>query len=108
MDLGPPGPFDASKNNVARAWQLTDSGKADGVLKTEGADVNPRGDRPSGTDQPALAQARLYEGAPAIFAYTLVDGRLTRDLLAEKLAMLQPKHDAVHLTARFQAGTAGK
>ncbi|HTF16036.1 MAG TPA: hypothetical protein VK643_15325, partial [Burkholderiales bacterium] len=33
---------------------------------------------------------------------------LTKDLLAEKLAMLQPKNDAVHLTAWFQAATAGK
>src|SRR5205814_478852 len=40
--------------------------------------------------------------------YPLVDGRLTRDLLAEKLAMLQPKNEAVHLTAWFQAAAAGK
>jgi putative heme-binding domain-containing protein len=108
MELGRPGPFDASKNNVARVWQLTDTGKVDGALKTVAADVNPRADRSPGTDQPALSQARLQEGAPAIPAYTLVDGRLTKDLLAEKLALLAPKNAAVHLTTRFQTASAGK
>ena len=108
MELGRPGPFDASKNNVARTWQLTDSEKVDGALKPVAADVNPRADRPPGTDQPALSQARLQDGATAIFAYTLVDGRLTRDLLLEKLALLATKKDAVLLTARFQAASTGK
>jgi putative heme-binding domain-containing protein len=83
MELGRPGPFDASKNNVARVWQLADSGAADGALKPDAAAVT-------------------------LPAYTLVDGRLTKDLLAEKLAILQPKNAAVHLTARFQAANAGK
>jgi len=82
-ELGRPGPFDASKNNVARMWQLTDSAKVDGALKPD-------------------------PNAIAIPAYTLVDGRLTKDLLAEKLAMLQPKNDTVHLTANFQSATSGK
>src|SRR5439155_10264794 len=34
-ELGRPGPFDASKNNVARVWQLFDSGKVEGPLKTD-------------------------------------------------------------------------
>jgi putative heme-binding domain-containing protein len=91
MELGRPGPFDASKNNVARVWQLTDSGKVDGALKVEAAASTPS-----------------TASIPSIPAYTLVDGRLTKDLLAEKLAILQPKNTAVHLTARFQAATAGK
>ena len=88
MELGRPGPFDASKNNVARVWQLTDSGKVDGALKVEAAASTP--------------------SIPSTYAYTLVDGRLTKDLLTEKLAILQPKNTAVHLTARFQAASAGK
>jgi putative heme-binding domain-containing protein len=91
MELGRPGPFDASKNNVARVWMLTDSEKVDGALKVE---------TPASTPSTA--------SIPSIPAYTLVDGRLTKDLLAEKLAILQPKNAAVHLTARFQAATAGK
>ena len=108
-ELGRPGPFDASKNNVARVWQLADTGKVEGALKTVAADVNPRADQPAG-DQPALSQARLPEGAAAITfpVYTLVDGRLTKDLLVEKLTMLQPKNDTVQLAARFQAASAGK
>ena len=83
MQLGRPGPFDASKNNVARVWQLTDSGKVDRPLKMDSYEItNP--------------------------VYTRVDGRLTKDLLADKLAMLAPKTDAVHLSARFQAATAGR
>ena len=89
MELGRPGPFDASKNNVARVWQLTDSGKVDGAL-------NP--------PQPAIVAGGLL----SFPVYTLVDGRLTKDLLAEKLAVLQPKNPTVHLTARFQAASAGK
>ena len=88
MELGRPGSFDASKNNVARVWMLTDSGPTDGALKVEAASSTP--------------------SIPSIPAYTLVDGRLTKDLLAEKLAILQPKNATVHLTARFQAASTGK
>ena len=76
---------------LARVWQLADSGKTEGALKN---DASGSSNTPSTT--------------PAIFAYTLVDGRLTKDLLVEKLVMLQPKNEAVHLTARFQAASAGK
>ena len=83
MELGRPGPFDASKNNVARVWQLTDSGKVDRPLKMDSYELtNP--------------------------VYTLVDGRLTKDLLAEKLTIFAPKKDAVHLSARFQVASAGR
>ncbi len=93
MELGRPGPFDASKNNVARAWQLTDTARTrDGALKAERRSVHPIHARPR----------------PSIYAHTLVDGRLTKDLLAEKLAMLAPKNATVHLTARFQAASSGK
>jgi hypothetical protein len=85
MELGRPGPFDASKNNVARVWQITDVGATSGALKNDTA-----------------------APTPSIPAYTLVDGRLTKDLLAEKLAMLTPKNATVHLTTRFQAASAGK
>ena len=85
MELGRPGSFDASKNNVARVWMLTDSGPTDGALKGEAA-----------------------ASITSIPAYTLVDGRLTKDLLAEKLAMLAPKNATVHLTTRFQAASTGK
>jgi putative heme-binding domain-containing protein len=91
MELGRPGPFDASKNNIARVWQLTDAGKVDGALNTD-----------------ASTSPNAQSTTPAIFAYTLVDGRLTRDLLAEKLTLLATKKDAVHLTTRFQAASNGK
>ena len=92
MELGRPGPFDASKNNVARSWQLTDH-----IAMKESLELKQNPSAPSGSG-----------GVVEIPVYTLVDGRLTKDLLAEKLAVLQTKNPTVHLTARFQAATAGK
>ena len=84
MELGRPGPFDASKNNVARVWQLSESDAKSGVLPSA----------PTNTT--------------SIPAYTLVDGRLTKDLLAEKITVLAPKSATAFLTARFQAASTGK
>ncbi len=77
-ELGRPGPFDASKNNVARVWQLSDTGKVDGTLKIDmKTAISP--------------------------VYTLVDGRLTKDLIAQSAAILMPKNDTVQIYARFRA-----
>jgi putative heme-binding domain-containing protein len=83
MELGRPGPFDASKNNVARVWMLSDSGATNGLIPPD-------------------------KTTTTVPAYTLVDGRLTKDLLTEKLALLSLKNSTVHLTARFQAASNGK
>ena len=84
MELGRPGPFDASKNNVARVWQLSESDAKSGVLP------------PAATTTTTIP------------AYTLEDGQLTKDLLAEKITVLAPKSATAFLTARFQAATTGK
>ena len=77
-ELGKPGPFDASKGSVARVWMLAKASAAAGVA------------------DPALAMP----------VYTLVDGRLVKDLLAEKLPMFADA-PAILASTRFQ-GPGGR
>ncbi len=78
--LGKPGAFDASKGNVARYWAL-----ADGVDATKPAD----------------------EGSPHTPAYTLVDGRLTSDLLRSAATQISAGDATITATARFELPAAG-
>ena len=80
--LGKPGVYDASKGNVARVWQLA---PADGD-----------------------ASASLPGGAAAIPAYTLVDGRLTREMLQAALPLVPNAEKSMLATAKFQAPSAGR
>lgn len=76
--IGKPGPFDASKGNVARVWWLYP--EADTALAKTGA--NPE---------------------KAIAAYTLIDGRLTRELISgPPLSITKGSYIAV---AKFTAPT---
>jgi putative heme-binding domain-containing protein len=77
-ELGKPGPFDASKGSVARVWTLA---------------------KPSTT--PGTPDAAL-----SMPVYTLVDGRLVKDLLAEKLPMFADAN-SLYATTRFQ-GPGGR
>ena len=77
-ELGKPGPFDASKGTVARVWTLAKPGAS------------------PGTADPGLS----------LPVYTLVDGRLVKDLLADKLLMFADA-PVIVATTRFQ-GPGGK
>jgi putative heme-binding domain-containing protein len=79
--LGKPGGYDASKGNIARYWGLNPGNLWD----TKGA------------QQPV----------PETPAYTLVDGRLTRDLLTNALQLFPNAGESVIAVARFQVPAAG-
>jgi hypothetical protein len=78
--LGKPGVYDASKGNVARYWALTSSD-------------------PAKTGDPNV------QVTPA---YTLVDGRLTRDLLKTAATQIPGNAGTIFAMARFQMPSAGK
>jgi len=83
--LGKPGAFDSTKANVARKWELWPAGPS------PIADVLP-----------------MIKRLPGLDTLTLVDGRLTRDMIAEKLALLPPDTRSLHARTRFTLATAGK
>jgi putative heme-binding domain-containing protein len=82
--LGKPGVYDASKGQVARVWTLYPSSDGDKVLRGE---------------------LKLEDSANA---FTLVDGRLTKDLFSEALQLLPNAGDVVYAVAQFQNANAGK
>ncbi len=79
--LGKPGVYDASKGAVARYWALT-------------------------TELPDASGAGLLSGA--VPAYTLVDGRLTRDLAKNALELLPSAGTTAFATARFNVASGAK
>ena len=79
-ELGKPGPFDASKGTVARFWRIY-PGSAVGEVTGAAIDLTKN---------------------PGIPGYTLVDGRFTKDLLTEAVAMAGVT-DAALLVTQFQA-----
>ncbi len=81
--IGRPGPFDASKGSVLRLWRLYPGAQA---TQAQHAD-------------------KIEEAVPA---YTLVDGRLTRDLFNSALQLLPNAGDNVIATAQFQLAGASK
>lgn len=83
--LGKPGAFDSSKANVARQWELWPAGPS-----------------------PIADELPMIKRSPGLFAPTLVDGRLTRDMIAEKLALLPGDTHSLHARTRFTVATAGK
>src|SRR5262249_38502180 len=81
--LGKPGVYDASKGNVARAWSLYPA-----------------------SEQNALLSGGSIAQRPTP-AYTLVDGRLTSELLQNTLQLMPGAGDAVLAAAKFQLPAAG-
>ncbi len=79
--LGKPGGYDASKGNVARYWALN----AGDLWDANSA-------KPPAAETPA---------------YTLVDGRLTRDLLTNALQLFPNAGESVIAVAHFQVPAAG-
>jgi putative heme-binding domain-containing protein len=79
--LGKPGGYDASKGNVARYWALNPGNLWDA----------------KGAQQPVTETP----------AYTLVDGRLTRDLLTSSLQLFPTAGESVIAIAHFQVPAAG-
>ncbi len=80
--LGKPGAYDASKGNVARYWALYPGAEQNKVLTNSSAATPAAG-------------------------YTLVDGRLTPELLQRELQLLPNAGDFVIAVAKFQVPTAG-
>ncbi len=81
--LGRPGPFDASKGNIARLFRLYPGAQAAAAEKAE----------------------KIDEATPA---YTLIDGRLPREQFATALQALPAAGDTVVAVAQFQLATAGR
>jgi hypothetical protein len=81
-ELGKPGPYDASKGNVARYWQLA--------------------------NEPLQEDGTLHVNTAALPAYTLVDGRLLKEQLKELLPGVTARGETVvYAAAKFQS-TGGK
>lgn len=81
--IGRPGPFDASKGSIARLWRIYPGSQA--------AD--------------AEQGAKIADAPPA---YTLIDGRLPRDLFTAALGQMPIAGNTVIATAQFQLAAAGK
>jgi putative heme-binding domain-containing protein len=81
--LGKPGPYDASKGNVARVWRLYPGAQAEAAEHAEKLDQQP-------------------------VAYTLIDGRLPREAFAAAVAQVPNAGNSVIATAQFQTANAGK
>lgn len=80
-ELGKPGVYDASKGTVARLWRLYPGSAAEAV-------VSPNYD-------PAAN--------PGMPGYTLVDGRMVTELMAEAVPMAAGGGDTVLAVAQFQS-----
>jgi len=81
-ELGKPGPYDASKPQVARVWRI----------------------------YPGTAQDAALKGAPSdatANALTLVDGRLLKEHLTEALQLVTKPGEKVWAVTQFQTATAG-
>ena len=84
-ELGKPGPFDASKSNVARVWRLY-----------------------PGTAKDA-AVARVNDpGGNAANAFTLVDGHLLKAHLEEALQLVTKPGEKIWAVTQFQTANAGR
>jgi putative heme-binding domain-containing protein len=83
--LGKPGAFDSSKANVARQWELWPAGPS-----------------------PISEELPMIKRSPGLVALTLVDGRLTRGMITEKIALLPADTRSLHARTRFTLATAGK
>ncbi len=77
-ELGKPGPFDASKSQVARVWRLYPGTATDAALK--------------GAPHDASANA-----------LTLVDGRLLKDTVKEALQLVTKPGDVIYAVTQFQS-----
>ena len=76
--LGRPGPFDASKGNVARVWWLYGAADFSKATKAE----------------------KLDEAVPT---YSLVDGKLVRELLKVNADLVAKNGGDIYAVARFEA-----
>ncbi len=83
--LGKPGAFDSSKANVARQWELW-----------------PAAPSPIAEELPTVKRE------PGLPTFPLVDGRLPREFITEKLALLPAGTKTLHARTRFSIATAGK
>jgi putative heme-binding domain-containing protein len=81
-ELGKPGPYDASKPQVARVWRIYPGTAKDAALK--------------GAPSEATANA-----------LTLVDGRLLKEHLTEALQLVTKPGEKVWAVTQFQTATAG-
>jgi hypothetical protein len=81
--IGKPGPFDASKGSVARLWRLY-----------------------PGAQLADAEHAEKFDDAPP--AFTLIDGRLPRDLFTTALQTVANPGDTIVAVSRFQLAAASK
>lgn len=95
LELGKPGPFDASKGNVARSWSI--------LPRT--LDVAQFADEKVVTaERTATISHNTWE--PVM---TLVNGRLTRAVMESTLRQVQYRDpDAVYLKTRFEVPKSGR
>ena len=77
-ELGKPGPYDASKSNVARVWKLYPGTATDAALRGAPSDASAN-------------------------ALTLVDGRLLRDQVKEALQLVTNPGDVIYAVTQFQS-----
>ncbi len=77
-ELGKPGPFDASKSQVARVWTLYPGTATDAALKGAPSDASAN-------------------------AFTLVDGRLTKAQLTEALQLVTNPGAVIYAVTQFQS-----
>ena len=82
-ELGKPGPYDASKPQVARVWRIYPGTAKDAALKGAPSDATAN-------------------------ALTLVDGRLLKEHLTEALQLVTKPGEKVWAVTQFQTATAGK
>lgn len=82
-ELGKPGPYDASKGNVARVWRLYSGAQESQALKQDVTNYVPP-------------------------VYTQVDGRLSQAALTEALPLLGDAGREFYAAAQFQVAAAGK
>ena len=81
-ELGKPGPYDASKPQVARVWRIYPGTAKDAALKGAPSDATAN-------------------------ALTLVDGRLLKEHLTEALQLVTKPGEKVWAVTQFQTATAG-
>ncbi len=87
--LGKPGPFDATKGNVARTWEIFPAKDIESVVT-------------------AAAKAGSTVTKSPAHAFSLVDGRLPKAQLTEALQLVPEAGDTVLVLARFTAASAAK
>jgi len=87
--LGKPGPFDATKGNVARTWEIFDQSEIEPVITS-------------------AAKAGSTVAKSAYHAFPLVDGRLPKAQLEEALQLVPNPGDTILVLARFTAASASK